>query len=80
MALETITGVGFSYWASYLINGDDSGIEESDKRQADDFAAWLGGNIVDCEEESHFARPDWPLDCLLGDCITYTALIQKESI
>lgn len=80
MALETITGVGFSYWASYLINGDDSGIEESDKVQADKFAAWLGGNIVDVEEESHFARPDFPADCLLGDCVTYTALIESPDI
>jgi len=78
MAVETVTGVGFVYWASYLINGDSSGLEDSDIAQADKFAAWLGGNIVDCEEDSHFATPDYPADCLAGDCVTYTALIQES--
>lgn len=46
-----------AHWASYLINGDDSGIDEVDKQAAD---AWLHsyaiGSPVSCSDEAYFRR------------------------
>lgn len=72
--IETITGTGLACWASYLINGDASGIDDSDVRAADAFAKWLGGRIIDCSEESDFGVPDAGTR-LAGDCVEYTAII-----
>lgn len=64
------------YWASYLINGDASSLSDEERAQADAFAAWVGGPIVDCDEETHFSN--WS-DArhigynLGGDVATYTA-------
>lgn len=50
-----------SYWASYLINGDHSGLEDQDKEKCDLFINsmldvypkfWCLG----CSEESYFSR------------------------
>lgn len=50
---ETITGA--ACWASYLINGDASGIDAEEKAHAD---AWLARegvlHVVDCEDEARF--------------------------
>ncbi len=48
MKTEIVKAVGLSAWASYLINGDSSGINEEDIRQADKFREYIGGGIVDC--------------------------------
>ena len=37
-------------WASYLVNGDDSGLRPGDRARADAWAATLPGPIVDAEE------------------------------
>jgi hypothetical protein len=77
--MRTVTATAPSYWGSYLINGDSSGIDEHDVTQADAFASWLGGNIVDCEDHGflhwHDARQ---FGVLAADCATYTALIQDK--
>lgn len=78
-------GVGYAHWASYLINGDRSGLDISntpsnpdagdrDVAQADAFAAWLGGYICDVKGESFFATPDAG-GKLPGDCVYYIAYI-----
>jgi hypothetical protein len=81
MALETVTGTAPSYWASYFINGDSSGMDESEIRQADAFAKWLGGSIVDCGEESEFMS--WhdarQFGTLAANCCTYTALVESPA-
>lgn len=71
--IETVTGVGYADWASYLINGDASGIDDDDVKAADKFAEWLGGNITDVSEDTFFDRPD--TGGLSGDCATYTATV-----
>jgi hypothetical protein len=81
MTIETVTATAPSHWACYFINGDASGMEDEDIAQADQFAAWLGGNIVSCEDAGfmgwHDARQ---FGTLAADCQTYTALIQQPEI
>lgn len=53
---------GAEYWASYLINGDASGLTPEEKAACDN---WLsielepGETIVDCEDEGRFT---WSYD------------------
>jgi hypothetical protein len=59
----TITGA--ACWASYLINGDASGLTDREIALADQ---WLDSNealdVVDCADESHFT---WNYDLYTGD-------------
>jgi hypothetical protein len=74
--METIKGIGLSCWASYLINGDDSGIDDQDKAHADAFAEWLGGGIVECKDAGFcWTHNGTQFGALAGDCQEYTALI-----
>ena len=59
-----------SCWASYLVNGDSSGLEEREKAEADAFLAKEGlRECCDCSAESFFShRPD---SGLAGDCLNY---------
>jgi hypothetical protein len=78
---EIITATAPSYWASYFINGDASGMEAAEIEAADKFADWLGGSIVDCEDDGfrkyHDAYQFYPL---AADCAVYTALLSGKSI
>jgi len=83
--LELIFGNAPSAWASYLINGDSSGLEESDIQEADQFAKWLGGYIVDCtseDDENHPGFMRWhdaaQFGTLAADCTQYTALVEQS--
>ena len=74
---------GYAHWASYLINADASGLEDSDVAECD---AWFararaacGSNYphpVGCSEESRFGRPSF--GGLPGDIVTYQLLSEKE--
>jgi len=80
MASYTIKGA--AHWASYLINGDASGLTELERVQAD---AWVdrelsdGGDVVDCGEP-YFS---WSFGLYTGipvqggDLIDYT-IIERE--
>ena len=83
--LETIFGNAPSYWASYLVNGDSSGLEQEEIEQADKFAEWLGGNIVDCTGEHDDDHPGFmryhdaqQFGTLAADCSRYTALVEQS--
>lgn len=78
--LVPISGSAPDYWASYLVNGDASALEAEEKAQADRFAEWLGGAIVDCSEDSFFAhRHDaTQFGVLAATCCTYTALVESS--
>ncbi len=56
---------GSAYWASYLINGDASGLTDREVALANH---WLASNeiknIVSCSDESHFT---WNYDLHTGD-------------
>lgn len=76
---ETVTGTAPSEWASYFINDDASGLEDSEIEQADSFAKWLGGEIVDCSDAGFMRWHDAAqFGTLAADCCTYTALIYAE--
>jgi len=79
MSLEIVTGTAPSYWATYLINGDDSGLELDDKAQADQFIAWLGAWPVGCEDAGFMWTHDAMRVCgtLAADCQTYSALVES---
>lgn len=68
-----------SAWASYLINGDASGISNDDERAADAWLARLGLPApCDCSDAGitrwHDARPECPL---AADCQEYVFLVAK---
>lgn len=76
--LEVIEATAPSAWASYLINGDDSGIEEGERREADAFVAFVAaGAPVGCEDAGFMwysnAR-DWGCTSTGADCQTYSFL------
>lgn len=62
------TIIGAAYWASYLINGDDSGLEPHEVALCD---AWQdreladAESIVSCGDEAYFS---WHYDMHTGDC------------
>ena len=71
-AIETETYTLPSYWASYLINGDASGLEDSEQQECDEFLATVPGWICsDCGEESFFSHRN-DAGTLAGDCLEYT--------
>lgn len=67
-----------AYWASYLINGDDSGISDSDRANAD---AWLEfrklPSPVSCSDEAWFGYPDAPLNGPAGNVLDFTFLLPE---
>lgn len=72
------------YALSYLVNGDDSGIEAEDKRNIDDWfeqfeaeAKQVGGHVIfdaGQDEGSFTHSPEFGLAC---DCVSATVLIVK---
>lgn len=79
MTLQIVTGTAPSHWAPYFINGDASSMEPEDIRQADEFAKWLGGNIVSCEDVGFMHRHDATrFGVLASDCQEYTALVEMH--
>lgn len=66
-----------AYWASYLINGDSSGISDEEKSQADE---WLKEKQLpapaSCSDESWFA---WRNDAanLGGDVMEFVFLVPE---
>lgn len=62
-----------SFWATYLINGDASGIDDKEKAEADAFVAWVGcGSPVSAEDAGFLNRPDFGRSA--GDCQAYSFL------
>lgn len=79
MNFVSITGP--ACWASYLVNGDASGIDTTEREHAD---AWLllneVANVVDCEDEPRFTWyygvHDTLATCSGGDVIDYTCEVR----
>ena len=74
---------GAAHWASYLVNGDASGMEESDIELADKWAANLApAYVVDVERDENGEACDpwfsWSFGLYTGaetpggDCLSYT--------
>ena len=64
------------YWASCLINGDDSGLDENDIQAIDETLGLLNleaSHCVDCSDENEFERaPAWAPWLLAGGYATFT--------
>ncbi len=88
---EEVSYTAPAHWASYLFNGDASGLDyyntpdddagDREIAAADAFIESVGlGSPVGCSEESEFRwRPDYSLGGLGCDCLTYTFLREVES-
>jgi len=64
-----------SYWASYLINGDASGIEPEEKVACDMWLESEGlGFPVSCEDAGFLKNHDASRFALPADCQTYLFL------
>jgi hypothetical protein len=78
--METELIKHYSWMASYLINGDASGLSKEQRDEADRFLKGIkeyygpSASIVDCEEESEFGIPTW--GGLKGDVIGYEILFK----
>ena len=74
--VTTITYTLPMYWASYLVNGDASGLEDGEQEQID---TWLEGegtlDFVDVGEP-HFSHRNDATN-LGGDVCDYVAIIRK---
>ena len=70
------TFIGFSYYASYFINNDSSGLDPAEKIAADAVVEAMradygpGARIVSCGNETFFGIPNYGSK-MKGDCITY---------
>lgn len=74
--LEVVRHTLPAYWASYLINGDDSGIESEDIYYADKFLAERNlPGPVSCSDEAWFAHRNDSSNRMAGDVLEYTFLI-----
>lgn len=68
-----------AYWACYLIDGDDSGLEPGEKEQIDSFCEKNNlGAAIDCSEEQGFS---WSNDAstLGGDVLEFTFLVGESA-
>jgi len=76
--MKIIKATAPSAWATYLINGDDSGISAQDKAAADAFVSreFEGYSPASCEDAGFIKFHDARAECpLAADCQTYTALV-----
>lgn len=80
MTLHLATATAPSHWASYLVNGDDSGLDPAEKAAADSWIAREGlGLPVSCEDAGFIWRHDAARECPLGaDCQEYQFLIRAD--
>ena len=71
MTIETTTFTLPSHWASYLINGDASGLDDNEITEIDEFlAANPGWSCIGCEEFGFFSNTN-DAGTLAGDCLKY---------
>lgn len=76
---ETRTAIGAAYWASYLINGDSSGLTDDEIKLCD---AWCERELAPVEQVCDCGEPyfSWSYglytgaDCRGGDLVEYTVI------
>lgn len=77
--MKTVTYILPSHWASYLINGDSSGLSDADKRECDEWHTRNGISAsawCDCKEE-YFARSN-DFTWLAGNVCEFSFLEEGE--
>jgi hypothetical protein len=72
--IETTTYTLPAYWACALINGDESGMDDDEIKELNEWlSAFNPGLCLDCSEESEFCHShDADGYALAGDCLTFT--------
>ena len=72
--MSTITVVGFSHWASALINNDFSGLDQDDIDDLQDWLAFEGVENADCVDavEIGFVRD---VNGIGGDASEFTFIL-----
>lgn len=86
MAIKSFTVTAPSYWASYYINGDASGLEDDELKAADAFFDYLAKDVpnLSCTdaEDAGFVRYHDACDFYpyAADCSTYTFLVAEADI
>ena len=79
MTHKVIHLVAPSYWASYLINGDHSGLNAVEKLACDDWIKSQNvGYPVTCDDAGFRWRHDADAFALAGDCQTYAFLVEES--
>ena len=69
-----------AYWASYLINGDASGLEVGEQETIDTFLAREGLPApVSCSDEAYFSRHNDAHTDRAGHVLEYTFLVEPET-
>jgi hypothetical protein len=77
--LTPITYVLPACWASYLINGDHSGLEPGEKQQVDAFLEREKLSAPSgCDDEAHFSRHNDAHTGLSEDVLGFTFLVVSE--
>lgn len=78
MGLKVETATAPAWWACYLINGDDSGMESGEAASIDRWIESMGWGLP-CsieEEDAGFMRfHDASAFALAADCVTYVFLV-----
>ena len=80
MSFDAVKYRAPSAWASYLINGDASGIDDADIAACDAWIKRVGlGAPVDCEEYGFLWSHDAMVECPLGaDCAEFSFLENRN--
>jgi hypothetical protein len=76
MTIETITYILPEYLASYLINGDHSGLTDQEVTEIDQFLDREKVYFVSCTDDPYFAHRN-DLNSLGSTVIEYTAILRK---
>jgi hypothetical protein len=75
MNIHTIELTAPSSWASYLINGDSSGMDIEDKKACDAWLAYENLSFpVSCDDAGFIKNHDAQRFALASDCQTYSFL------
>ena len=74
------------YWASALVNGDESGLSEEDEKALDRFVRYMVTmyghcTCVDVEEDVYFSRYHDAIQfgALAADCVIYCFDVTQDS-
>jgi hypothetical protein len=69
-----------AYWASYLVNGDASSLQDGEEQQIKYFLACHAlGSPCDVSEDQYFSHSNDAHTGLGGDCCDYTFFAPKKT-
>ncbi len=79
MGFNVETATAPSHWASYLINGDATGLDEGEDKLVDQWVESLGwGSPCGCEDAGFISWHDARQFALPADCQVYEFLVKQD--